>query len=146
MPARILIADDDPDIRLLLRAELEPLYRVIEARDGREAWKLIQEKRPVLIVTDLGMPGIDGLELTKLVKTSEDEELAGTPVVILTGATVSDALPSGFWLKGTNADMFFEKPFDPATLRAGLDRLIKRRMNWKELPPGQGFYEGEQPV
>jgi CheY-like chemotaxis protein len=67
----VLIADDDPDIRLMLRTALElDGYRVLEAGDGETAWELIAAHRPAVVVTNVQMPVIDGLELSALVKAN----------------------------------------------------------------------------
>lgn len=67
----VLIADDDPDIRLMLRTALElDGYRLLEAGDGETAWELIAAHRPAVVVTNVQMPVIDGLELSALVKAN----------------------------------------------------------------------------
>lgn len=139
MSACVLIVEDDPDVRLILRGHLEPLFKVIEAPDGLAGWKRFEEDKPHLVLTDLGIPGINGLDLTA--KIREHPERGNTPVVILTGATRGEELPGGFWKMGTGADAFFEKPIDGAELRATLDRLLKARAGYRELPPGKGHYD-----
>lgn len=65
----VLVADDDPSIRLMLRTLLEADgHRVIEARDGDEAWTLIQKHNPRVVVADVRMPGLSGIQLCKKVK------------------------------------------------------------------------------
>jgi CheY-like chemotaxis protein len=65
----VLVADDDPFIRLMLRTLLEADgHRVIEACDGNEAWTLIQKHNPRVVVADVRMPGLTGLQLCKKVK------------------------------------------------------------------------------
>ncbi|MBX3728314.1 MAG: response regulator [Candidatus Sumerlaeia bacterium] len=139
MPARILVIEDDADVRLVLRGHLEPLYDVIEAADGVAGWRRFEEERPDLVLTDLGIPGINGLDLTERIRSHP--ERGTTPVIILTGATQGEDLPAGFWKMGTGADAFFEKPADGPSLRAEIDRLLKARAGYRELPPGKGYYE-----
>lgn len=62
---RILIADDDPDVRQILRRLLEPDYEVVEAEDGLAAWELVLSFGPAVLVTDIQMPGLDGLSLCR---------------------------------------------------------------------------------
>jgi sigma-B regulation protein RsbU (phosphoserine phosphatase) len=65
----VLVADDDPAIRLMLRTLLEADgHHVIEARDGTEAWTLMQKHNPRVVVADVRMPGLSGLELCKRIK------------------------------------------------------------------------------
>ena len=139
MPALVLLIDDDPEIRQLLRLALHPLYRVVEATDGHDGWAKVREHRPALVVTDLCMPGMNGLDLTDRIKC--DNELSGTPVIILTGATAGEELPPGFWKLGTRADGFLEKPIEPSMLCAEIDRVLKNKVQFRPLPPGKGTYD-----
>ena len=67
-----MVADDSEDIRELLRVQLTRLgYRVVEAADGREAVEAVREERPDLILMDLTMPVLDGLEATRLIRRIE---------------------------------------------------------------------------
>ncbi|MBI5154671.1 response regulator [Candidatus Poribacteria bacterium] len=139
MSGPVLICDDEAEVRTLVRLALSPLYPVAEAPDGLAAWKKFEELKPRLVVTDLGMPGMNGLDLAEKIKNHE--ELGQTPVIILTGATQGEELPGGFWRLGTAADHFIEKPFKPAELLCAVDRLLKQRVHYKPLPPGKGHYE-----
>jgi len=139
MPARILIVEDNRDVRDLLRIALAPLYEVVEAADGLQGWQRFEQHRPHLVVTDLGMPGLNGIDLTEKIRAHA--ELGDVPVVILTGATAGEELDPNVWLQGTQANAFFEKPCDPFALRAEIDRLLKERAGFKELPPGKGYYD-----
>lgn len=79
----MLIADDDPDIRLMLRTALElDGYGVLEAGDGETAWELIAEHQPAVVVTNVQMPIIDGLELSALVEANGYHD---TKVIVFTG-------------------------------------------------------------
>lgn len=139
MPARVLTVDDDLDVLDLLRIYLEPLYTVLQAKSGIEGYAAFERERPDLVVTDLGMPGMNGLDLAAKIKAHP--ELGGTPVVILTGATQDEELPGAFWCKFTEADVFFEKPCRAEELRSAIDRLLKKRAGFRELPPGKGHYD-----
>jgi CheY-like chemotaxis protein len=67
----VLIADDDRDVRTMLRTLLElDGHEVIEARDGDEAWRLCVESQPAVVVADIQMPGIDGLQLCRKIRES----------------------------------------------------------------------------
>jgi two-component system OmpR family response regulator len=67
----VLIADDDRDVRTMLRTLLElDGHEVLEAKDGDEAWKLCLESRPAVVVADIQMPGINGLQLCRKIRES----------------------------------------------------------------------------
>src|SRR5438067_11379747 len=69
----VLIVDDEPSIRLLVSATIaSEHYRVLEAADGDEAWRLLQEHRPAVVLLDVKLPGRDGLELTRAIKRDLD--------------------------------------------------------------------------
>lgn len=68
---RILIVDDDPKVLLILHTTLDRMgdgYRIVAARDGMEAWELFEEEPFDLVVSDVRMPGIDGIELVKMIR------------------------------------------------------------------------------
>lgn len=132
---KILIADDDPDVRSLYIAMIGDLYDVVVARDGIEAWKLFESERPRLVITDLNMPGINGLDLTE--KIRNHDELGDTPVIILTGTTRNTDLPPGFWRIGTRANTFLEKPITGDNLVAEIRKQLLLRMQSGE-PVSEG--------
>lgn len=109
---KILIADDESGLRLLVAATLGTLgYEIIEAKDGQEAWALIREHRPDLVLLDLNMPHLNGLEVCQQMKSSA--ELAPIPVVMLTAQrqpTTQEAAA------GAGVDVFLTKPFSPLEL------------------------------
>jgi CheY-like chemotaxis protein len=83
----LIIADDEPSNRLLVRATVgEEGFNVVEASDGDEAWSLIQELRPALVLMDVRMPGRSGLEVLSAIRS--DTSLAGTKVIILSASAL----------------------------------------------------------
>jgi len=140
MPARILLADDDPEIRDFYRMVLAEHFELIFARDGAEAWRLYEEEKPRLVVTDLNMPGMNGLELTKRIRTESTRP--DTPIIIITGTTRDSDLPPGFWNIGAGANRLLEKPFKPDDLVAEIRRqlVLFAQAHSKPLPPGKGYY------
>jgi CheY-like chemotaxis protein len=92
----IIVADDDRDVRLMLRTLLElDGHEVIEARDGDEAWQLILQNEPWVVVADIQMPGLDGLQLCRKIRASK---LSTDPKVIVYTAgmaTPEDARNAG---------------------------------------------------
>ncbi|MDX1971807.1 MAG: response regulator [Candidatus Sumerlaeia bacterium] len=143
MPAQILLVDDDPDIRDFLKLVLKPLHNVWEARHGMAAWKLLTEDnlRPDLIITDLVMPRMDGMELTEKIKSTEWGRT--TPVFILTGVVANENIPTHVWKLGTEADQFLEKPIDPNFLLSLVDHYLKLKVGYTPLEPGTGSYDDD---
>ena len=115
--ATILVCDDDPSLRELVRAVLGPRYRFVEAADGIEALAVAREERPALIVLDVMLPGLSGIEVLEELRT--DEELRRIPVVVITAWSHAeiDAQVAG-------ADRFVSKPFDPDDLSAAVEELL----------------------
>jgi len=136
---KILFADDDPEILTVYSLYLRQFYDVVQARDGLEAWRLIEETRPRLVVTDLNMPGLNGLDLTERIR--EHPELNKTTIIILTGTTRNSDLPPGFWKIGTKANRFLEKPVTPEQVLNSVRRVLLESAEIKPLPPGKGYYD-----
>lgn len=120
----VLIADDDPNLRALVRNSIEsPYYMVIEACDGDEAWTLIKERKPTLVLLDLKMPRRSGLEVLAAIRA--DPELRGTQVMVLTASARQADIEAGV-LAG--ADFYLTKPFSPVDLLARVSEAIGRRV------------------
>jgi DNA-binding response OmpR family regulator len=116
---RVLICDDEPVLRDLVRASLDPSYELIDARDGDESLRLARELRPDVIVLDMMMPGKSGLEVLEELRA--DSELAGTRVVMLTARAQSvDRLAAAT----SGADRYVAKPFSPIELAATVIELL----------------------
>ncbi len=111
--ATILLAEDDPDLRDRTARLLATEYRVLTAPDGLTALELAMVHAPDLLITDVAMPGIDGIELTRRFRALEANRVA--PVLVLTTfGGASDKL-AGF---DAGAVDYVHKPFEPAELRA----------------------------
>jgi CheY-like chemotaxis protein len=116
----VLIADDEPRLRQLVRVTIASnQYAVLEAEDGDEAWALIQQHRPALVILDVKMPGRDGLELTRAIKATPD--LAGTHVILLTAFGQDADVQAG---QEAGADLFLTKPFSPLQLLTAVERAL----------------------
>ena len=119
---RILIADDEADIRLVLRMRLEQDgYAVLEARDGAEAVRLAQSEMPDLIVLDVMMPEMDGVEVCNRLRASFTT--SGIPVIMLTAKAGNDDRMSGL-RKGAND--YITKPFDLGELA----QRVRNTLDW----------------
>ncbi|MGO9179136.1 MAG: response regulator transcription factor [Candidatus Limnocylindrales bacterium] len=116
---RILVIDDDADIRRLVRDYLEHAgFEVLVAADGTAAGVLVASRRPDLIVLDLGLPGIDGLDVTRSLRRT-----SAVPIIMLTArADESDRLV-GLEL---GADDYVTKPFSPKELVARVRAVLRR--------------------
>ena len=118
--AVVLIADDEPSLRLLARASLAGGgHIVLEAHDGHDAWRLLQEHRPHVAVLDVRMPGRGGLELVTAIRA--DAGLASTKVILLTGNAQQSDRDAGL---RAGADAYVTKPFSPAALAEAVRRLL----------------------
>ncbi len=119
----VLVAEDDEDILLLVATRLgRDGFDVLEARNGPEALALVRERKPAVAVIDVGMPGLDGLELTKQIRA--DESLRGTLVVLLTARAQEADVRRGF---DAGTDLYIRKPFSPAKLSTSVRELLKRQ-------------------
>ena len=116
---QILIVDDEPKITRLVRDYLENAgFAVTVARDGREALMRVRTERPDLIVLDLGLPGIDGLDVTRALRRD-----AGVPIIILTARAAETDRVVGLEL---GADDYVTKPFSPRELVARVRAVLRR--------------------
>ncbi len=116
----ILVVDDDPTLRSLLRQCLSE-WRVEEAVDGLEGLERLQELSPDLAIVDWGMPRMDGMELLRQMRA--DAQLCHIPVVLLTAHTDVEHRAEGYH---SGADHFLPKPFEPDELLAIVDRAVER--------------------
>ncbi len=123
----ILVVDDDAKIVRLVRAYLEREgYRVAEAGDGRAALAAIALERPALVVLDLMLPEIDGLDVVRAIR--RDGEL---PIIILSArGTTSDRIAG----LGLGADDYLPKPFSPAELVVRVARVLARSSSRQPAP------------
>lgn len=118
----ILAADDNAQIRMLVKAALRPLgHELIEAVDGEQALETAIERRPDLILLDVTMPKLDGWEVLGFLR--KRPETSGVRVMMLTTAAQNDDLARGEEL---GANDYLVKPFSPADLRQHVERLLDR--------------------
>jgi DNA-binding response OmpR family regulator len=123
----ILIVDDEPPILDLVRFTLEDAeVRVVEASDGVEALALARRLRPDLILLDVHMPRLDGLEACRQIR--RDPALAQTPIVMLTAAGQEADRARG---REAGADEYLTKPFSPLALLALVEALVPETRSWR---------------
>jgi two-component system response regulator VicR len=123
---RVLIADDVREVRDMLRFTLSFFYDVIVARNGEEAWELINSERPDAVMTDLVMPRIKGSDLVRMIRTQSPRP--DIPVIVVTGATRDRELADNLWRDAIGSDGFVSKPFSPMEVRSLLGRLLANRV------------------
>jgi CheY-like chemotaxis protein len=115
--ATILVCDDDPSLRELVRAVLGSRYRFVEAADGTEALTLAREDRPDLIVLDVMLPGLSGIEVLEELRSTDS--LKEIPVVVITAWSHAE-----IEVQVAGADRFVSKPFDPDELSTAVEELL----------------------
>jgi CheY-like chemotaxis protein len=119
-PDTILVADDSMTILAMVSSRLVRAgYDVVTASSGDEALRLVQENRPRLVLLDVEMPGLDGIEVTRRIRA--DEALAGTLIVLLTSLSKPTEIATGI---EAGANAYLTKPFSPQDLQTEVEALI----------------------
>jgi len=119
--ARILVVDDEPQIRRFLRTSLDAhSYEVIEAVNGQEAIKRASTEKPEVIVLDLGLPDLDGLEVIKRIR-----EWSAVPIIVL---TARNREPDKIEALDQGADDYLTKPFGMGELMARIRTALRHRV------------------
>jgi two-component system alkaline phosphatase synthesis response regulator PhoP len=130
MAGRILVVDDDHEIVRLVRTYLERNdYEVLVAYDGEMALHILRRERPDLVILDLMLPGRDGLDVTRVVRS--DGHLAAMPIIMLTARVEDHDRIVGLEL---GADDYVTKPFNPSEVVARV-RAVLRRVQGEPAPP-----------
>ena len=118
----VLIVDDEPMVRYLIQAVLaDSGLRLLEASNGVDALAVAEQERPHVVLLDVGMPGLNGLEVCRRLKVGPST--CGIAVMMLTALaqeTDRDAAHAA------GADAYITKPFKPLELRAEVDQLLAR--------------------
>ncbi len=118
--ATVLICDDEPSLRELIRVSLDGAYSFAEADDGEKSLEIARRLKPDVVILDIMMPRRNGLEV--LSELRRDEGLAATAVIVLTAqpATRDEALRHG-------ADVVIVKPFEPHQITAAVEEVLANR-------------------
>lgn len=112
MPCTILFADDEPAIRELVRATLKLMdCTLLEASTGEQAWELLQQYQPQVVLLDVKLPDLSGFELLQRIRNTPG--LDGIRVIMLSGLTEDAAKQQGSAL---GVDAYMSKPFRPTAL------------------------------
>lgn len=124
----LLVIDDNEDIRLLIKQLLSGEYEVIGAADGKEGLRLAAKYVPDIIICDVMMPVMDGLELCRRVKG--EISTSHIPVLLLTACSMDEQRAQGY---DSGADGYLAKPFNAAVLRSRCKSLVDNRKRIKDL-------------
>ncbi len=152
MKHKILVVDDEPDALELIEFNLKSAgYDVVTALDGEEALKKARDLLPHLIILDLMLPEVDGIEVCKILR--RDQRTSGIPIIMLTAKAAEVDRVLGLEL---GADDYVTKPFSPRELILRVKRLLRSnevlvektdRIEWKELsvdiPRHQAMVKGK---
>ena len=135
----VLIIDDNESMRGYLSSILSPRYNVVEAQNGEEGLSMARRMVPQLVVSDVMMPVMDGLEFCGRLK--EDVSTCHIPVILLTAKSLDEQRVEGY---DKGADSYITKPFTAATLVSRIDNLIKGRHRLRRIFSGTVQEEEEQ--
>jgi signal transduction histidine kinase/ligand-binding sensor domain-containing protein/DNA-binding response OmpR family regulator len=124
---KILLIEDNPELLDYLKNNFNRSFKVVTARDGLEGWGKVQLHLPDLVISDVMMPEMNGLELCRLIKSSPGYSFI--PILLLTARTASIYEIEGI---ETGADDYITKPFDIRLLNAKVNNLLQNRVKIKE--------------
>ena len=127
----VLIIDDNNGMRDYLRSILKDKYNVSEAADGKQGLEKACREVPKLVICDVMMPVMDGLEFTRQLK--QNMATSHIPVILLTARSLSEQREEGY---GTGADSYLTKPFSGSVLLARADNLLRSRTMLRSLFSG----------
>lgn len=141
---KVLLVEDDDDFRFYLKENLAPLFNVLEAANGQEGWQKTLSAQPDIVVTDVNMPLMDGLELCKKIKG--DERVHNIPVILLTALSAQEHQLRAL---GLGANDYISKPFIVEILISRIRNLLQFRESVEETARKRIISEpaeiGEQP-
>jgi signal transduction histidine kinase/ligand-binding sensor domain-containing protein/DNA-binding response OmpR family regulator len=123
----VLIVEDNPDVRKFIRISLEPVYKIIEAKDGVTGLEISRKEVPDIIVSDIMMPEMDGIEMAK--KLYDDQACSHIPVIFLTAKTEEQSKLIGL---ETGVIDYINKPFNPRILELKIRNIIRKQRKHAE--------------
>ncbi|HEY9821076.1 MAG TPA: response regulator transcription factor [Candidatus Sericytochromatia bacterium] len=124
MSAQLLLVDDEPGVRLSVKEYLQEVggFDVQVASNADDAWQMLQQKTPDLVISDIMMPKVDGYQFLK--KLRDDPRFKTLPVIFLTARGMTTDRIQGYQ---AGCDAYLPKPFDPDELVAIVENLLERR-------------------
>lgn len=127
-PYTILVVEDNKDVRNYIITHLEDNYHILEAGNGSEAIDKTLNHFPDLIITDLMMPKMDGMEMCAIIKN--DIRISHIPIIMITARTMASDITEGY---KAGADDYITKPFNSSVLVARVENIIHSRNQLKKL-------------
>ena len=124
----VLVIEDNPDVAYFVGKQLSGRHRVVYAPDGEAGWAKAQEMLPDLIISDVMMPGINGIDLCRLVRGTQIT--AHIPLIMVTAKTAHDDRLAGF---KAGADAYLEKPFHADELTLLVEKLLESRRRLRSI-------------
>lgn len=118
----VLIVEDNADFRKIIKSNIEKLFSVLEATNGITAYEMALNRRPDIIISDILMPAMDGLELCRKIKNSQTT--THIPVILLTAKSSDEEKAEGY---RAGADSYMSKPFNINTLLARMEALLEQQ-------------------
>jgi phosphate regulon transcriptional regulator PhoB len=135
---KILVVEDEPDIRKLVQYNLtQEHFKVLEAEDGEQALKIVQRDKPNLLILDLMLPGLSGIELCRILRDRSDT--AKLPILMLTAKAGETDRVLGLEM---GADDYLTKPFSPRELVARVRAILRRAASAAETEPLPAYDRG----
>lgn len=123
---KILVIDDEPDIITMIETVFKTKrYIVISANNGAEGLEKVRTEKPDLILLDLMMPVLSGLEVCK--KLRSDDEYKDIPILVMSALGSRSDKSDEFWKAGLKSDDFIAKPFDPLALLGRVEYLLRKK-------------------
>ena len=122
----LIVIDDNKDIRKFIRQSMEGEYQIIEAENGEEGLKKIQKQTPAMVISDIMMPVMDGIQLCQTLKS--DPQTSHIPVILLTAKSSDDSELQGL---NIGADAYIRKPFRMDILKVKTQNIIRTRQELK---------------
>lgn len=117
---RVLVVDDEENVRRILYLALREKYEVLEAHDGLDTLQKLEQVQPDFIILDVMMPLMDGFEACRAIRNHPG--FRDTPILFLSAKVDKEALKEGY---GAGANLYVTKPFDPAHLAANVDYFLE---------------------
>ena len=119
MAKSILLVDDEPHVLEVLKVTLEDFgFQLLEAEDGPTALQMARERKPDLVILDVMLPNMSGLEVCRTLREESGDSL---PVILLTARSGEDDEKAGY---EAGADRYLTKPFSPLTLQTEVVKLL----------------------
>lgn len=136
---KLLVVEDNEELRYFISDSFMGEFNILMAKDGEEGLKIVKEELPDIVISDVMMPKMDGLELCKAIKT--DIEISHTPVVLLTAKNSDESRISG---SEVGADSYITKPFSLKLLQLTVNNMLESRKRLKEMYAHDIFVEARE--